>query len=76
MKDEETSTLFHMPHSFLFLKIEISLTCNTVSLRCMTPWFDIFIYCNMMNIVVLAFTFTISHNHHFFFIENNSDLVS
>ena len=54
MKDEETSTLLLTPQSFLSFKIEISLTCNTVSLRCTTPWF---VYCNMMNKVVLALTF-------------------
>ena len=54
MKDKETSTLLLTPQSFLSFKIEISLTCNTVSLRCTTPWF---VYCNMMNKVVLALTF-------------------
>ena len=39
---------------------------NTVSLRCTTCWFDTFIYCNLITIIMLANTSLASNTYHFF----------
>lgn len=39
-----------------------------ISLRCRKDGFDTFMYCNMVAIIVLANTSTMSHNYYFFLV--------